>query len=248
MNDQEPGRIPVISIIQSSIAIPWRKRAVMFRALLPISVILITLQMIRPVISTVLGSLTEFVILIPYVPAFTVFAVTCHRLILLGDDSVPWYGLSKWSKRESRFIGWSLLGWLALAAISMLVMFFSLGLAGSSLQSLPVTWVEYAAYFVMIPGVYVVARFSILLPATAVDQRHDLTWAWETTERNGWRLVLVVGTLPFVLWYGPQLFVGALGRSSISSSIRPDVLCMLSRSLSLSLSFQYLTGHSHGRF
>ena len=216
----------------------------MFRALLPISLILITLRMIQPVILAQMGSLAEFVILVLYVPAFTVFAVTCHRLILLGDDSVPNYGLMKWSKRESRFIGWSLLGYFAWFAISMLVMFFSVGLTGS-LQALPVTWVEYAPYCMLIPGTYLIARFSLLLPATAVDQRHDLTWAWAVTEKNGWRLVLLVGVLPIALWYGLSYL---LERSVIVDFVIYAVGCVLYvvEVAALSLSFQYLTGHSSG--
>jgi len=246
MIDQEPARIPVISIIRNSFAIPWSKRATMLRALLPISLIMIALRMGDSVILAELGFVAEFVTRILYWMVITVFAVTCHRLILLGDDSVPKYGLRKWSKRESSFVGWSLLGYGGWTLITLLVIIFSVGFTGS-LGSLPQAWGGYALYFIAVPGAYVFARFSVLLPATAVDEQRDLTWAWKTTEGNGWRLFLVVGILPFALSYGPDYLPGRL--SVVDFVIQAvGLILYVVEVAALSLSYQHLTAHRVLRF
>jgi hypothetical protein len=52
-----------------------------------------------------------------------------------------------------------------------------------------------------LPGAYLCARLSMLLPATAVDKRQDMGWAWALTKGNGWRLVALLWLLPFAYAY-----------------------------------------------
>jgi hypothetical protein len=54
-------------------------------------------------------------------------------------------------------------------------------------------------FVLMIPGDYVMARLAVLLPATAIDERHTMRWAWDITANNGWRLTVVVALLPMLL-------------------------------------------------
>ena len=57
----------------------------------------------------------------------------------------------------------------------------------------------------VIPTCYVLARLSLIFPATAVDQRPNIKWAWGKSFNNGWRLVVIVGLLPFVTSFAQQL-------------------------------------------
>jgi hypothetical protein len=47
---------------------------------------------------------------------------------------------------------------------------------------------------------YPLARVCVLFPATAVDRDPlpNLRWAWDLTRANGWRLVVIVGFLPWL--------------------------------------------------
>jgi hypothetical protein len=242
MIKHKPGPIPVVSIIRDAIVIPWRKRATMFRALLGISAILIALEMILPPVGErqQMSPVSSLVFAVLLGLAFTVFAVTCHRLVLLGGESVPKYGLTKWSSRETRFVGWALLGYFCILSVWVLLSIPVLGLLLMfHLSSNP--WVLVVVYLVMIPCGYVFARLSVLLPATAVDERPNVKWAREVTEGNGWRLVLIVGVLPVVLWAGPSYLLG--------HSLFVDVLIHVAACLlyvvqiaALSLSYQHLAG------
>jgi hypothetical protein len=43
------------------------------------------------------------------------------------------------------------------------------------------------------------SRLFLVFPATAVDRRVNLKWAWRLSKNNGWRLAIVVAVLPWVL-------------------------------------------------
>ncbi|MEW6111392.1 MAG: hypothetical protein AB1664_04610, partial [Thermodesulfobacteriota bacterium] len=187
------------------------------------------------------------VFLILFTPAFAVFAITCHRLILLGGDSVPKHGLEKWTRRETRFVGWTLLIYFSYMCIAFVLSIplvgLTLFLALSGSWSPAVTKVAGGAMVVLVlsPCAYVGARFSILLPATAVDERPNLSWAWKVSEGNGWRLVLVVGVLPVALQTGPGFL---LGYSIVVDVLLHAATCVLYvvEIAALSLSYRYLTG------
>ena len=49
-----------------------------------------------------------------------------------------------------------------------------------------------------LPVAYVVGRSSIVLPATAIDERPSIPWAWSISKGNGLRLMVLVGLLPIL--------------------------------------------------
>ncbi|MEW6529757.1 MAG: hypothetical protein AB1473_02900 [Thermodesulfobacteriota bacterium] len=248
MSNQESSPIPVIATIRDAVTIPWRQQAIMFRALVPISLVLIALLTAMERMKVEAGGMIyALVFYILFIPAFAVFAITCHRLILLGGDSVPKHGLAKWTRRETRFVGWTLLigfyylciGFVLAILLIGLTLFFEplispspvvMKLAGGA-----------TAVLVWIPCLYWGARYSILLPATAVDERPNLEWAWKVSQGNGWRLVLVVGVLPMALQTGPGFL---LGYSIVVDVLLHAATCILYviEIAALSLSYRYLTG------
>jgi hypothetical protein len=244
---QKPDPIPVVSILRDAISVPWRKRATMFRALFGISVILVALNVLlqpytkdgQPVMEFQ-KVISNLVLAVLSGLAFAIFAVTCHRLILLGDESVPNFGLKKWTSRETRFVGWVLLGYVCYAVIALLLSIPVL--AFLLMCHLPAELAGVILGFTfMIPCTYVFARISVLLPATAVDERPNVKWASDLTDGNGWRLVLIVGVLPCVLWYAPSYL---LGHSMVIDVFVYAAGCVLYviEIAALSLSYQHLTG------
>ena len=126
-------------------------------------------------------------------------AISCHRLVILGVGSLPSAWGLFWSRRETRFLGWSaLIG--GIAWVLLLVAAFSL-----EYGVLPLSLV---LIFVPVANlVYVIPRLSLVLPATAIGQRPTLKGSWRLSRSNGWRLVLVM-LLPSLLLI--PLSVGSL--------------------------------------
>ncbi len=136
---------------------------------------------------------------------YCLFAITCHRLVLLGDPGVPDYGLRTWTLRESKYLGWSLVilvVWLLFSFVvnslyvSTIVNDIEVGGSVESSRPIPI-WLS----LLYIPVLYIFSRLSVLYPAISLDQPVNAQWAWRITEDNGWRLTVVVCFLPSVLFY-----------------------------------------------
>ena len=135
----------------------------------------------------------------------TMIAVSCHRLVILGVDSLPnAWGLF-WSGRETRFLGWM---WV----LSILV-----GLASSLSESLfGEGFTQNVFSWVYVPlGLYLTARLSLVLPATAIGQRRALAaHSWQLTRSNGLRLALVLSPAVLLVFL-PIVLITALNDSSV---------------------------------
>lgn len=183
--------LPVIAVLKEAISTVWLRRKKLVLALL-------ALVMLQSVLDVALNRMaaeehSALLLLLPSLISlliFVLYTVTCHRIILLDDDAVPTYGPMTWSSRETRFLGWLLAFAITFFAYAIPVMMI-IGPPEMDAMAL-------AAGFgiIILPAAYLVSRLSLLLPATALDQRHDLAWAWRISQNNGWRLTLVVNVIP----------------------------------------------------
>ncbi len=241
-------RLPVIAIIKETLLVVWQKRFVLVRALMATALALAALDVamrhgLKGVGSVSLLSLFVLLYVILAWAVCTLFAVTCHRIVLLGETSVPEYGLLSWTPRETRFFGWLfvlfvyallIVGpvWLVtFAAVFMDVPFFK----------------GYEKYWVLLPGVgvvYVLARLAVLFPATAIGERRNTDWAFDTTAKNGWRLVAATGLITAPLSFGMHAL-------PVNHNLFTDFLVWLADSalgvvglVALSLSFRFLSSMS----
>ena len=161
-------------------------------------------------------------------------AISCHRLVILGVGSLPSAWGLFWSRRETRFLGWSaLIG--GIAWVLLLVAAFSLEYGVPSLFNVML--------FFLIPyAVYVVPRLSLVLPATAIGQRPTLKGSWRLSRSNGWRLALVM-LLPSLVLI--PLSVGSLQLGGIAPQFLAAftlVLLWVIGIASLSKAFCWFTG------
>ena len=129
----------------------------------------------NPFLQDILPALLSIVLL-------TLIAVSCHRLIILGADSLPnAWGLF-WSWRETRFLGWMYGIWII--AMIPLVLLVLLIQALPLFTATPDEWLLLGILFPL--ALYVFARFSLVFPATAIGQRPTLKASWRLTRSNGW--------------------------------------------------------------
>ncbi len=112
----------------------------------------------------------------------TVFAVTTHRIILLGPEAVPEWGILRWTKRETFF---------ALHVVALVV----IALALWTLANIPAA--GWLLAFVLI--LWVVGRLSLVFPAIAIDQGVSFNYAWTLTRHHQLLMVLVVVVFPLFL-------------------------------------------------
>jgi hypothetical protein len=209
-----PFRLPVWRILRDTFLIPGQHTREFFKPLalpgLVIAVLTVGWRLTRSGMPAPVG----WAVYVVYGAAFTVFAVSCHRLVLLGPSSATLAPTLRWGLRESKFLG----GIILLAVIFLVArLLLMLVIANLLLQT-------------FFHGM-----------TMAIDGKVDLRRAWQQSARNGWRLVVIVGALPWVLSYG----VGLMYRenATLPELVILVVLSVLTSTLgiiALSLSYQDL--------
>ena len=219
MSDEDlkppPRRLPVWATLLAAVLLPWRRRSHFGRLLLlPVSLTTVAMFSVASLGAkwsegadpnapgagaieiVLLRILLYFMILIP-------FAVACHRSILLGDHAVARFGFSGWHVRETRFLV-SLVVFVAMIPLFFLPSLFLIVLIFAVFNP-SIAALEVLVYLLALgvpPYVYLLGRFSLALPATAVDLEQTLASAWSLSLGNGWRLAMVI--------VGPAFAISAL--------------------------------------
>lgn len=129
-----------------------------------------------------------------YLLAFSIFAVTCHRLILTKDEQ-GLFSVS-FTFRQLKFAAWFIVVYIIynLAKIAISTTLLKLGLEPAALNSSGT--LHSITIISSTPAMYIMARLSLVFPATAVDTNIGLKWSWECTRHNGWRMVVIIGLYP----------------------------------------------------
>ncbi len=166
-------------------------------------------------------------------------AVSCHRLLILGVDSLPNAWGLYWSKHEGGFlVRIFFIYFVAIIPLLLLVLLIQ----ALPLNTTPDVW---PLFWVLFPlALYVLGRLSLELPATATGQGLA---RWRLSRSNGWRLAVIVS--PAVLaWILHSLL---LNESLVPPEIALHVLAAFTLVLlwvigiaSLSKAFCWFTGES----
>ena len=171
----------------------YESRAVLSKALL----VPFALYMLLDAISALkLAVPVTYAVFILNVAVQTVFAITTHRVLLLGPGSVPKWGLYKLSKRELYFVA-HLLG-LGLILLPLGLLTF-IPFVGGILAIVLYCWL--------------VGRLSLVFPAIAIDQGVSFKYSWELTKNYQLLMFLVVIIYPILLAI-PALFIGLVSNMS----------------------------------
>jgi len=173
-----------ITILREAIGAVIHNRRELILALIPPAVgSTITLSM-WPVVGQ--SKPGQWTLVAASVVFYALFAVSCHRIILLGRNSLPnEYGVY-WSLRETRFAGWLVVIIVIYAAVSMPLSFVYLVLPRDA-YLLQIYW-----YLTVFVTTYFEGRISMVLPATAVDQRMDLPNSWNLTRGHGLAIAIAL--------------------------------------------------------
>jgi hypothetical protein len=138
-------------------------------------------------------------------PFYVLFAVICHRTVILGPQFIPSAIGLFWSARETRFLGWTIaliiVSWGAGIAIGLIGMMLPTSALGFKMPWLPIVVMGFL-------GLYFYVRLMLVFPATAVDQATSLSDAWYLTAGHGVRImasvliaVIPVGLLGYAAFY-----------------------------------------------
>jgi hypothetical protein len=183
----------------------WTNRAKFLNAISIPTLSLVVVWGVWLYFSDAFPLLFSWVILLAYGLSFSFFAVTCHRLILVDDVERNKSFNAKPGYRELRFLAWLIVIFAIKSVLDFAAQIFVQYVGSSVLAEVAGSNSDWIMQVASIPALYVLARFSLAFPATAIDKRSSLRWAWTRTHGQGWRIFVIVGLFPWffgmVLWF-----------------------------------------------
>lgn len=171
----------------------YRRRASLLSALLFPTVCLLLISSFSTALA--LSPVAQTFFALAYLPFYVIFATVCHRVVLLGENSLPHRWGIFWTERETRFLGWFIGIWFLYFGLSL-----PIGVIFLYLSSMDVGWnttwiASFVSYLVV---AYFEGRFSLVLPATAVDKRSDFKASW-TMSRGKGLLIAIALVIPAMI-------------------------------------------------
>lgn len=173
-----------------------------------------------------------FIIIIYYVLTImlqTIFAVTTHRIMLLGPNHVPEWGILKWSRRESAFAIYGVL----LASIFYLILF---------LPFLFIMFSQAAVLFFIVPIIYgalFIPRLSLVFPAIAIGESYSLKDSWSISKNYKKIMFFSVILIPLIVSI-PVVLISYIPYTFLIVAILSYSLTVISVS-ALSVSYKFIT-------
>jgi len=211
-------KLPVKKIITQAFIMPWVfKRAILSKLFIPIF-LLVLLEYVSHGKFEELNDINYLLILFGIL-IYVFFAVNCHRIILLGSDFVPPYGLRMWTMRDTKFLTWMAVTILGIGLVMFVILRLPLILINVSQYSFSPYLIILFYSFVFPLVVYILSRLSLIFPSTAIDEMKNIKWAWNITRGNGWRLALIVVALPMLTGFIGDLIEDAIDSSAMLDSI-----------------------------
>jgi len=184
-------KLPSLNIIAASLYFAWSNKAEFLRAIALPTLVLVVFWAVGANYSAEIPSYMWLPYQLGYGLGFSFLAVTCHRLILVGDAERYRSFKAKPGYRELRFLLWVVVIYAVESILEGITWYLAKDVGGGDIGA----WVKQIA---SIPALYVLARLSLAFPAVAIDRNAGLRWSWIRTRGNGWRIFVVVGLFPWL--------------------------------------------------
>ena len=199
MNTLGTYKLPVLKIVIGSLVLPWYQRARFSSALATPTLLLVSFWALNVAFKDESNVLLSWLVLPLYLVVFSIFAVTCHRLILLPQEN-PTFRIT-FAKREFKFLAWVVLifltFYLSIMSALMIFSYIPLRIKGDIDFTKNVLFVMESIARVF--AIYIFARLCLVFPAAAIDEDRGFYWSWVNTRHNGWRMAVIVGLYPWLI-------------------------------------------------
>ncbi|MCY0966404.1 hypothetical protein [Parathalassolituus penaei] len=181
--------LPVVEVMKDAIWSLMAKRQILLSRFLPVMLVLALIDWGSSVFLEQ-GSTLQFLPMILSLMVSIVFATSVHRFTLTPNAAMMQPGV--WRRAETLYLRRGFMIGFIFAGIVSLVMLIVAMILGKQM-------VAAAAVAGLMVALYVTARVSVGLPEIAMGRESSLRRAWELSDGNGSRLVLVVWILPVLL-------------------------------------------------
>ena len=188
--------LQIDDILSDAIDIPSRKSAPIIRIMLVPAILILIIGMILDYHNMQEKGLFFWVMAIMQGLFFTIFAVSCHRIVLNPPENIASLKPIYWGFAETKFLFYSTgLGLVScVAIIAATITIISINFAVDFRISKD--WGILMGALFLIPTGYLVARLSLVLPAVAINKKLSFAESWKKSIGNGWRLFILLTAFP----------------------------------------------------
>jgi len=198
-------KLPFLNIIAAAVYFAWTNKAELLKAISFPTLALVVIWGVWLRFSDQLPAFLSWMFLLVYSLSFSLFAVTCHRLILIDEVDRYKFYKAKPGFRELKFLVWVIVIYAIKSILEKFIYFIAQYVSGGAFVvdgGGISAWIE---PILSMPVLYIFARLSLAFPAAAIDRKSGPRWSWIRTQGNGWRIFVVVGLFPWlaemVFWF-----------------------------------------------
>ena len=192
-------KLRVGEIVANSLYIAWNEKEVFLKAISFPTLFLVLIGALWNVYSENIGIYIGFLAFFVYGVSFSLFAVTCHRLILVRNSDTYRGFNFRVGIRELKFLGMVILVYGIVQFLEGIPITIAVNINDSFYFTDEEDRYYWISLLLSVPALYVLGRLSLVFPATAIDRKVSLKWSWVVTRGNGWRMFIIVGLFPWLL-------------------------------------------------
>ena len=214
--DDTPPRLTLLKVLIGAFLLPWRERSRYLRTLAFPTLTIVVVWALWAFLGKDSGIATFIVFMPLYLLAFSLFAVTCHRLVLVSVASHPPGPGSAIHRRILIFFIWSIVVYFIVVLTQMLAMTVVMNApgvhtllprnGGNEAPQQAAIYMQWVKFIGSVPATYLLGRVTLVFPSIAMDRRLTLKGSWRLTSGNGWRMFVVVGLLPWAMAFLLSVF------------------------------------------
>lgn len=194
-----PPNISINKILLGAFVLPWYYREQLLRCLAyPLFfLILVTIAALNLEPENSPGFIVWLAM--SYALFYAIYAINIHRLVILGPHSIPPRGIKMWTNRELQYIFLFLFLCFLFTMIYLVSQLLYIVFFHPSLNGLSFTPNIIEQGLLSLPGLYLCARFALVLNACAIDKEADFKQSWDVTKGNAWNMVIIMLSFPIIV-------------------------------------------------
>jgi len=155
---------------------------------------------------------------------WALFAISVHRVVLIGKESVGQLGNIRLKSREIMYIAYGIL--IGLLIVPIVIIFGFIPVIG--------------IFIALVGASIVLSRLSILLPAIAVDREFGISKAWNVTSGYTWTCLASIVIIPVILALPILLLAEGQGMVTLVLSVVYSMVIMVISVALLSTTYKHL--------
>ncbi len=237
----EPRKLDLSKVMLGAVIYSWRLRGAILRQTGLAMAAQVLIVLLWTLYAGQLPAATSWVIYLFNLGLIVIVAVRCHRLVLVRNEATDKIAMPILDMRELRFLVAMFMTWLPAMVVMVCTSFIVF--SGASLfkdtyaveQPLLLQWLAW------IPAGYVAGRLCLKMPAAAIDQFMDIASAIRASRGNGWKMVIVVSIIPWLIsQLSGQMFSMDGGPTLMLLSCIAAQLLVAVEVMALSIAYQQL--------